>query len=485
MNVSYKTPAETTSRILIIDDEAPIRQTIATLLEMDGHEVIHAENLAVGRRSLTESSPDILFLDVWLPDGHGVEFLPWIRRRFPALPILMISGQADIAMAVKAIHEGAMDFLEKPLSAERVLVAVRNAQRFRSLENENLRLREAAGLGGPFIYESAAMEKTLEEITRAARTETPVLLTGESGTGKERLAHFLHEHSPRKEGPFVAVNAAAIPQDLLESELFGHEKGAFTGAMTRRIGRFQSAHGGTLFLDEIGDMPESLQAKLLRVLESGMVEPLGGTAAVPVNVRFLSATHRDLAHEVESGRFRLDLYHRLAVLVIRIPPLRERQEDILALTRHYISQFTVLHGLGRHTLTSEAEAALLSYSWPGNVRELRNLIERIFILEADGPVDRAAVERLQAQNPMIEPENSSLLVRKSAAMAGPFSDSRPEESPTAAQTYKEHFALWEKQLLQNILDAESWNVARAAARLGLDRSHLHRKIRQYDIIRPH
>ncbi|MBU1949023.1 MAG: sigma-54 dependent transcriptional regulator, partial [Candidatus Eisenbacteria bacterium] len=258
MNVSYKTPAETTSRILIIDDEAPIRQTIATLLEMDGHEVIHAENLAVGRRSLTESSPDILFLDVWLPDGHGVEFLPWIRRRFPALPILMISGQADIAMAVKAIHEGAMDFLEKPLSAERVLVAVRNAQRFRSLENENLRLREAAGLGGPFIYESAAMEKTLEEITRAARTETPVLLTGESGTGKERLAHFLHEHSPRKEGPFVAVNAAAIPQDLLESELFGHEKGAFTGAMTRRIGRFQSAHGGTLFLDEIGDMPESL-----------------------------------------------------------------------------------------------------------------------------------------------------------------------------------------------------------------------------------
>jgi transcriptional regulator with GAF, ATPase, and Fis domain len=318
------------------------------------------------------------------------------------------------------------------------------------------------------------MEKTLEEIVRAAHTGTPVLLCGESGTGKERLAHTLHEHSSRREGPFVAVNAAAIPAELLESELFGHEKGAFTGAADRRSGRFQAADGGTLFLDEIGDMPMPLQTKLLRVLESGRVEPLGGGEAVSVDVRTLSATHKDLAREVEAGRFRLDLYHRLAVLVIRIPPLRERKEDILALTRHYLEHFSELHGLGRRALTPEAEEALLRFPWPGNVRELRNMIERIFIFEPEGPVGREAIERLQAQNPRMAAAADST--------QGSAADRNNESSE--AQTYKEHFAVWEKRLLQRTLEAESWNVARAAARLGLDRSHLHRKIRQPDLARP-
>ncbi|MBD3334044.1 MAG: response regulator [Candidatus Eisenbacteria bacterium] len=466
------TAALSPARILVVDDEAPIRDALRPLLEGEGYEVLLAPDLAAARRSVEETPPDALLLDVRLPDGDGVAFLEWIGRRVSRLPVVMISGQADIATAVKAIRQGAVDFLEKPLASERVLVAVRNALRIRRLENENLRLREAAGLAGPFIAESEEMEATLRDLVLAARSEVPVLLLGESGTGKERLARFLHERSPRKDQPFVAVNAAAIPRELMESELFGHEKGAFTGAVTRRQGRFQAAHGGTLFLDEIGDMPDTLQAKLLRVLESGAVEPLGARQPVEVDVRVVSATHRELSRRVEEGAFRLDLYHRLAVLIVRIPPLRRRPDDIRALARHFLRQLSRVQGLPPRALSPAAETLLLEHSWPGNVRELRNLMERVLIFARSDEVDAGTLEQLLAQNPSA-PAAAAASPAAGAAAPGP--------SP---RTYREHLARWEKAFLTRILDDEDWNVARAAARLGLDRSHLHRKLRDHGLRRP-
>jgi two-component system nitrogen regulation response regulator NtrX len=464
--------ATTQETILVVDDEEEIRTSLSTLLETDGYDVVGAGDLASARRMVSENPPDAVLLDVWLPDGNGLELLQEIRNRLPSLPVLMISGRADIATAVDALQKGAMDFLEKPLAAERVLASTRNALRMSRLESENRKLREATGLSGPFVAESPIMQKVLQEVAWAAESDAPVLLLGESGTGKERLARFLHDGSRRRAGPFVAVNTTAIPRELTESELFGHERGAFTGATTRRTGRFKTADGGTLFLDEIGDMPAEVQVKLLRTLETGSVEPVGATSPVSVDIRLISATHRDLAKSVEAGEFRLDLYHRLAVVVLRIPPLRDRPEDILALARHFLRQLSRLHGLSPPTLSSPAQEALLDHPWPGNVRELRNLLERVLILRREDVVDGESIQRLLAFNP--------------ATPRGP----RPhpplslEPEPARHATYKERFLSWEKSLLRRILEQESWNVAQTAARLGMDRSHLHRKIRQHGLTRP-
>lgn len=458
--------------ILVVDDDEPIRASLRTLLETEGYSVVGAESIASARRQVQENIPDVVLLDVWLPDGNGLELLQELKRQLPSLPILMISGRADIATAVDALRQGAMDFLEKPLSAERVLTSARNALRMGRLENENRKLREATGLSGPFVAESPDMQKVLQEVQWAAESDAPVLLLGESGTGKERLARFLHDGSRRREGPFVAVNTTAIPRELTESELFGHERGAFTGATARKAGRFQTADGGTLFLDEIGDMPGEVQVKLLRTLETGAVEPVGASSAVRVNIRLVSATHRDLAKSVEDGSFRLDLYHRLAVVVIRIPPLRERPEDILALARHFLRQLSRLHGLPPRILSSSAEEVLLEHRWPGNVRELRNLLERVLILQREDIVDGESLARLLALNPATPGSH-----RPHLELA-----SEPEPLPQA--TYKERFLTWEKNLLRRTLDQENWNVAQTAARLGMDRSHLHRKIRQHGLTRP-
>jgi two-component system nitrogen regulation response regulator NtrX len=461
-------------RILIIDDEEPIRRSLALLLETEGYETVCAGTLGAGREALRKTSPDALLLDVWLPDGSGLEFLEGLRKADPALPILMISGRADVATAVQALHAGAVDFLEKPLAAERVLVAVRNARRLQTLEVENRELREATGLAGTFIADTRSMARVLEEVGRAAKSDATVLLLGESGTGKERLAQFLHDQSSRRAGPFVAVNTTAIPRDLTESELFGHERGAFTGAVSRTPGRFQAADGGTLFLDEIGDMPQDVQAKLLRVLETGRVEPVGSPSPVAVNVRVVCATHRPLARDVESGRFRLDLYHRLAVVVIEIPPLRERPEDVRALAIHFLDVLSRLHGLPTPRLEPDAEAALVSYPWPGNVRELRNLMERVLILNPGAPVGAPAIGRFLATNPS-SPRGGRGWEEGSPA---------PRAGSAAGGTYKEQFDAWEKEILRMTLALEGWNVAQASARLAMDRSHLHRKIRKHGLERP-
>jgi DNA-binding NtrC family response regulator len=447
----------------VVDDEEPIRVALTSLLSGQGHEVETAEDLASARRLLAHA-PAILLLDLWLPDGNGLDLLRELRERNPGVAVIMISGRADIATAVRALKEGAQDFLEKPLAPERVLVAVRNALRLQELERENRGLRESIGLEGPFVARSRVMEEVLQQVRRAAESQAPVLLQGESGTGKERLARLLHEGSPRRHGPFVAVNTAAIPKELLASELFGHERGAFTGATGPRRGRFLQADGGTLFLDEIGDMPEALQVALLRVVETARVEPLGRQQPVPVDVRLVSATHRDLAREVEAGRFRLDLYYRLAVVVIRIPPLRERPEDIPVLAQHFLEVLGRLHGLGPCELSPEAERVLCSYPWPGNVRELRNVLERVLILGRPRRLEAEPLRSVLAQNP-----------------AGPAGSAAPTPSPSLP--YREAFRQWERGFLESVLLQEGWNVARAAARLGWDRTHLHRKIRQHGLRR--
>jgi two-component system nitrogen regulation response regulator NtrX len=451
-------------RILLVDDEANIRRMVGALLQSEGYDIDEAAN---GTQALTvarDTPPDAVLLDLMMPGGpDGLHTLEQLRRVFPDVPVVMMSGKASLADAVRATKLGAFQFLEKPLTPEGLLVAMRGALELSRTRAENRRLHEALGHADPLVGESAAMDALRALIVRIAPTDARVLITGESGTGKELVAAAIHRKSGRADRPFVTVNSAAIPRDLVESELFGHEKGAFTGASERRLGRFELADGGTLFLDEVGDLGLEAQAKLLRVLETGVIERVGGERPITVNVRVLAATNKELGRATREGRFREDLLFRLNVLPVHIVPLRERAEDVPLLVRHFLSRQATRLGR-RLSIDAGALELLVTYPWPGNVRELANLVERLAILASGDEITAADITR-------VLPTEGA--VRAAARAAG------AADTPLAATLDQ-----YERELIAAALSAAKGNVADAARRLSTDRANLYRRMRRLGLEPP-
>ncbi len=448
--------------ILVVDDEPGVRSALSGVLRDEGYQVEAVESGEACLDRLTRVAVDVILLDVWLPGSDGLATLSRIRERQLDVPVVMISGHGNIESAVRAIKLGAFDFIEKPLSLEKTMLVVRNALRQRHLEAENRALRARVDRHLQMVGESYAMRQLREQVAMAAPTNGRVLIYGDNGTGKELVARTVHALSRRRSGPFVEVNCAAIPEELIESELFGHVKGAFTGAVGDRRGKFEVADGGTIFLDEIGDMSLKTQAKVLRVLQEQVVEPVGGTAGVRVDVRVLAATNKELPAEIRAGRFREDLYFRLNVIPIFVPPLRDRTEDIPLLAEHFMAGFAKEYGRRLKTLDAGAVAALQEYSWPGNVRELRNVIERLIIMapgETIGAHDLAFLD---------------------GALAGVVVEGAGDESPDAPslQAARTRF---EREFILKTLAAQNGNISRTADVLGVERSNLYRKMRALGI----
>jgi two-component system nitrogen regulation response regulator NtrX len=435
--------------IVIVDDEPNIGRSLRLILEGEGYRVSVCESAAAFAAQRRHGAADVYLLDVRLPDGSGIDLLKLIRQGDERAPAVMISGHATVADAVQATKIGAFDFLEKPLARDRVLLVVKNALEWSDLQRENQRFRELVGDAPRMLGSSPAFEQAVRQATQVARSDVTVLLSGESGTGKELLAAHIHRESPFAGGPFVKVNCAAIPAELLESELFGHEKGAFTGAAGLRRGKFELADGGTILLDEIGDLSEASQAKLLRVLQDGEVQRLGGEQAIRVAARVIAATNRRLDELVATGRFREDLYYRLSVLPIRAPALRERLQDIDELVPYFLSEFCARNNFRPRSIDPEAVALLRRYTWPGNVRELRNVVERMAILTAG--------DRITANEVPLE-------VRS------------PQSTRTAAGLQEVRDAA-ERERIKQALDQTEWNVAAAARLLDTERTALHKRIR--------
>jgi two-component system nitrogen regulation response regulator NtrX len=457
--------------ILVVDDEANIRATLKGVLSREGYQVDEAASVADARRLLREAY-DLVLLDVWFPGENGLDLLASVRADAPETQVIMMSGHADLETAVQATRLGAHDFLEKPLSLERLLVVLKNAASARALDSENRRLRApwAAGL----IGDSPAMRRLLAEIALAGPSPARVLLSGENGTGKELVARALHEASPRRALPFVAVNCSAIPEDLFESEVFGHEKGAFTGATQARRGRFEEAHGGTLLLDEVADLSARAQTKLLRVLQESELTRVGGSRGIRVDVRVIAATNRDLKAAVADGRFREDLYFRLAVIPLHVPALRERLADLPALVEHFLAEIAREMGRRPSGFTPAALESLARHPFPGNVRELRNLVERLVIMN---PGARIGAEHVAAVLGV-----ASAPARPTAGDAAAFAPASGAGDATAAVDdtlpLAEAVREFERRHVERALAAEGGNMTRAAARLGLERSHLYKKLRQ-------
>ena len=446
-------------RILLVDDEVNIRKMVGALLESEGFETAEAPdgNAAVAR--IGEDPPDAVLLDLMMPPGpDGLATLEQIKKKLPHVPVVMMSGKAGLADAVRATKLGAFQFLEKPLTPEGVLVALRGALELGRAQAENRRLHADLGHADPLVGTSAAMDALRTMIARVAPTESRVLITGESGTGKELVASAIHRLSARAAKPFVTVNSAAIPRDLVESEMFGHERGAFTGATERRQGRFELADGGTLFLDEVGDLGAEAQAKLLRVLETGIVQRVGGERPFAVNVRVIAATNKDLQLAVRHGQFREDLWFRLNVLPIHIPPLRERPEDIAPLVRHFVKGRSVPFDAGAIPL-------LTAYAWPGNVRELANIVERLSILASGDTITASDVSR-------VLPQDGAVLPRPEVEV--------PWRDIALTASLDQH----ERELIARALSASRGNVAEAARRLATDRANLYRRMRRLGIEPP-
>ncbi len=457
-------------KILVCDDEPGIRRTLSQILEDEGYEV---EAVGLGQqaaaRALEGDTFDAVFLDVWLPDLDGLLVLDRIRAARRGLPVVMISGHGTVETAVQAVQRGADDFLEKPLSLERVLLTLEKALERRrlfqerdALKRELATLQERGATEETLLGDGAAMARLLEEIRRAGASEARVLITGGSGVGKELVARALHRASPRASGPFVEVNGAAIPEELIESELFGHVKGSFTGAHDDRKGKWEQAHGGTLFLDEIGDMSPRTQAKILRAIQDGKITPVGGDRTIATDVRIVAATNRDLPAMIRAGTFREDLYFRLAVVPLRVPSLSERPEDIPALVTHFAAQLARRRGRRPKTFTPGALEALAARRWPGNVRELQNLVERAVLMTPGSVVD--------AGN--LPPEDDGLPRRDGEGDGAPL---RP------GQTLSEAREAFERRVVQKVLAETKGNVSRAAERLGLDRTTLHRRLRSWGL----
>ena len=454
-------------RILLVDDEANIRKMVSALLESEGFETLEAPNGQAALEVVAQDAPDAVLLDLMMPPGpDGLATLEQLKKRVPHVPVVMMSGKANLADAVRATKLGAFQFLEKPLTPEGVLVALRGALELGRTLAENRRLHEQLGHEDPLVGTSSAMDELRAMIARVAPTESRVLITGESGTGKELVASAIHRQSARAGKPFVTVNSAAIPRDLVESEMFGHERGAFTGATERRQGRFELADTGTLFLDEVGDLGAEAQAKLLRVLETGVVERLGGERPFTVNVRVLAATNKDLGQAVRAHQFREDLWFRLNVLPINIPPLRERPDDIPPLVRHCAARCAAR--LGRAvTLDAGAIQLLVAYRWPGNVRELANIVERLAILATGETIGADDVAR-------VIPHSHDGGRAAVTLAAGPGPD------VGLADALDQH----ERELIARALSAARGNVAEAARRLSTDRANLYRRMRRLGIDPP-
>ncbi len=446
--------------ILIVDDEANTLASLSRAFRLAGHEAVVCDN-AERALELAKSRPfDLILSDVVMPKRDGLSLLEDLKSSGVTAPVVMMSGQAHIEMAVKATRLGALDFLEKPLSTEKLLLTVENALKLKRLEVENTELRRRVGKH-QIVWTGDTMRRVMAQIERVAGSETRVCIYGETGTGKELVARTLHEKSSRAQGPFVTLNCAAVPAELIESELFGHEKGSFTGAAQRHAGKFEQAHRGTLFLDEIGDMPIAMQAKLLRVLEESVVERIGGDKPINVDVRVVVATHRNLDEMVQSGAFRRDLYHRVYVFPIMLPALRERREDLPALVEHLASQISAQNGWKPIPFSSEAIAMLQQYAWPGNIRELRNVVERLLLL-SEGEVDRNAVELALPGIKNAAPNHGVGI----ALQEGPLS---------------QRVMQFEREAILGELERNHRHVTNTAKALGLERSHLYKKCQQLGV----
>jgi two-component system nitrogen regulation response regulator NtrX len=448
------------SRILVIDDEAEIRRSVRMILEYEGYDVIEAASGPEGLTMAEREAPDLVFLDVKMPGMDGLEVLQRIKALNEAVPVVIISGHGTVSTAVEATKAGAFDFIEKPLASERVLVTIRNALDQTRLRDENRSLKRAVEVRHQMVGESQPLKQIWDAIKRAAPTNATVLLLGESGSGKELVARSIHRNSLRSRDRFVQVNCAAIPEELIESELFGHEKGSFTGATEKQIGKFEQADHGTIFLDEVGDMSAKTQAKVLRVLQEGEVERLGSARTIKVDVRVIAATNKDLEAEIEKGTFREDLYFRLSVIPIRVPPLRDRAEDIPALVRHFADLFSRDNNRKPQRFTPAALEYMQKARWKGNVRELKNTVERLIIMTPGEVVDvpdLRDIVRLEPKGPATEND---------------------KERPGTLREFKE---VAERTFLVGKLRENNWNISKTAEVIGTPRSNLYKKLEQYGI----
>jgi len=444
--------------VMVVDDEKDIRDSLTGVLKDEGYEVVTAASAEDAFRKLEARLPDVILLDIWLPGMDGTEALKEIHLRHQGLPVIMISGHASIETAVKTTKLGAYDFIEKPLSLDKVVLTVEHAIEQRRLLEENRQLRQKAWAKYSIIGSSAAIQSLKSDIERAAPSNSWVLITGENGTGKELVARNIHLQSNRSGKAFIEVNCAAIPEELIESELFGHEKGAFTGAHQRKAGKFDMADKGTIFLDEIGDMSLKTQAKILRVLQEKSFERVGGNEVITVDARVIAATNKDLKEEVGKGRFREDLFYRLNVIPFHVPPLRERRDDVPLLLSHFLKEFARESSREAPQLSREAVEILCNYRWPGNVRELRNLVERLVIM---------------ARTSTITPDDVPTYIKgaQQAQTGGLFSSSLLKEARRE----------FEREFIMRKLKESGGNIARTAEAIGIERSHLYRKIKSYGI----
>ncbi len=453
-------------KILVIDDEKSILQSLAGILSDEGFIPVCVDSAEEGLKRLKSEMIDLVLLDIWMPGMDGIEALKQIKAEYPELQVIMISGHGTIETAVQATKIGAFDFIEKPLSYDKIILATKNGLRFSSLETENLILRQKANHKPTLTGNSLAINTLKEQIERVAPTDAWVLIRGEHGTGKELVAQTIHRLSNRNSKPMVEVNCAAIPEELIESELFGHEKGSFTGAQTSKRGKFDQADGGMLFLDEIGDMSMKTQAKILRILQEQTFERVGGNQTILVDVRVLTATNKNLEEEIEAGNFRADLFWRLNVVPIHIPLLRERVEDIPLLVADFVEALSH-KGLGKKSFTDKGMSIMMRHTWPGNVRELRNFVERLVIMCPDEEINAKTVEQyLHQTSPSSSPET---LPNKSAL------------APYRTQNFKEAKREFEREYLIGKLQTNNGNISQTAERLGIERSHLHKKLKALHI----
>ena len=448
-------------RVLVVDDEDGVRSSLRMIFEYEGYEVLLAANGPVGLKLAEQEQPDLVFLDIKMPQMDGLEVLKKLKERDGSPPVVILSGHGTVKTAVEAVKLGAFDFIEKPPDSERILIAARNALGHKKLSDENRRLKLTFDERYRMVGRSGALEKVWDAVRRAAPTNATVLITGESGVGKELVARAIHRNSLRKDETFVQVNCAAIPEELIESELFGHEKGSFTGATEKQIGKFELAHRGTIFLDEVGDMSLRTQAKVLRVLQEGEVERIGSQKTIQVDVRVIAATNKGLEQEIEAGRFREDLYFRLSVLPIRVPPLRERPEDVAPLVEHFVRQFCGENNFKPKEFTPGVLDALRRHAWRGNVRELKNAIERLLIMVEDE---------------QIRPEHLDEALRRPGS-----EDAAAAPGQAGGATLRDFKEGAERAFLVQKLRENAWNISATAVAIGTPRSNLYKKLEAYGI----
>jgi len=449
------------ANVLIIDDEKSIRKTLREILEYEGYKVDEAEHGQEGLKKINAAPFDVVLLDIKMPRMDGMEVLVKALAVIPDLPIIMISGHGNIDTAVEAVKKGAFDYVSKPPDLNRLLITIRNALDKSDLITETKVLKRKVAKTRDIIGESSGITNIKETIARVAPTEARVLITGENGTGKELVARWIHEKSNRANGPLIEVNCAAIPSELIESELFGHEKGAFTSAIRQRIGKFEQANGGTLFLDEIGDMSLSAQAKVLRALQEDKIMRVGGDKEMPVDVRVIAATNKDLIAEIDQNRFRIDLYHRISVILIHVPSLNERKDDIPLIAEKFVKEICEDNGISQKVITPKAIHALQEVHWTGNIRELRNVLERLVILSEDKITDEEVAKFVTA----------------------PLANESPVRLFDRFHRFQDFKDYIEKEFIEHKLKKNGWNVSKTSEELDIQRSHLYNKIEKFDLKR--